>query len=83
MLQYLVLHAGWCLTTERAGCALTEVWDAEEPELRAEGREPVCPGLWHNTPLPFVKVFMNTEYAVLRVSPSKLEISSSSNSQEM
>ena len=47
-------------------------------------REPVCPGLWHNTPLPFVKVFMNSEYAVLRVSPSKLEISSSSsNSQEM
>lgn len=81
--QYLVLHAGWCLTTERGGCALTEVWDAEEPDLKAEGREPVCPGLWHNTPLPFVKEFMNSEYAVLRVSPSKLEISSSSNSQEM
>ena len=82
--QYLVLHAGWCLTTERAGCALTEVWDAEEPELREEGREPVCPGLWHNTPLPFVKVFKNSEYAVLRVSPSKLEISSSStNAREM
>ena len=81
--QYLVLHAGWCLTTERGGCALTEVWDAEEPELKDEGREPVCPGLWHNTPLPFVKEFMNSEYAVLRVSPSKLEISSTSNSQEM
>ena len=37
-MQYLVLHAGWCLTTERGGCALTEVWDAEEPDLKAEAR---------------------------------------------
>ena len=81
--EYLVLHAGWCLSTERNGCALTEVmmiqkyfsqinncnqvWDAEEPEHKEAGREPVCPVLWHRTPLPFVKVFQNSEYAVLRV----------------
>lgn len=44
-----------------------QVWDAEEPEHKEAGREPVCPVLWHRTPLPFVKVFQNSEYAVLRV----------------
>ena len=48
-------------------CNCNQVWDAEEPEHKEAGREPVCPVLWHRTPLPFVKVFQNSEYAVLRV----------------
>ena len=30
--EYLVLTKHWCLTTARGGCALTEVWDIEEPQ---------------------------------------------------
>jgi hypothetical protein len=29
--EYLVLTKHWCLTLNRGGCALTEVWDIEEP----------------------------------------------------
>jgi len=65
--QYLVLSAPWCLTTSRGGCALTEVWDLEEPHLVEEGREPTCPTLWHRPPLPFLSVFSNQEYKVLRL----------------
>merc|ERR1719309_887997 len=73
--EYLILHAGWCLSVERNGCALTEVWDQEDPSLKNQGREPLCPQLWHKTPLPFVKMFKNKEYAVLRVSTKRIEIS--------
>ena len=78
--EYLVLHAGWCLSTERNGCALTEVWDQEEPQLR--DNEPICPQLWHKTSLPFVKLFQNREYAVLRVTTKPIEISQQ-NSRKM
>jgi len=72
--EYLILAAPWCLTTSRNGCALTEVWDNEEPELKHQGNKPVCPILWHKTPVPFVKIFQNSEYAVLRVTPKTLEL---------
>jgi len=81
--EYLILHAGWCLSVERNGCALTEVWDQEDPGLKNIGKEPLCPQLWHKTPLPFVKLFKNNEYAVLRVSNKHIEISSKTNSQTM
>jgi hypothetical protein len=29
--EYLVLTSSWCLSVERGGCAMTEVWDLEEP----------------------------------------------------
>jgi len=64
--EYLVLSAPWCLTTQRGGCALTEVWDIEEPELA--GGKPVCPVLWHSPPHPFKKIFQNQEYVLLKVS---------------
>lgn len=67
--QYLVLSSAWCLTTERDGCALTEVWDQEEPELALKGAPPVCPKLWDKTPPPFRAVFQNNEYKVLKVAP--------------
>jgi len=72
--DYMVLSNAWCLTTERHGCALTEVWDNEEPEKKDQKSSPVCPILWKKTPLPFVKVFQNSDYVVLRVSPKKLEL---------
>ena len=72
--EYLILNNGWCLSIERNGCALTEVWDAEEPELKVQGREPLCPQLWHKTPSPFVKIFKNDEYVILRITPKTLEI---------
>jgi len=72
--EYLVLSSPWCLTTSRNGCALTEVWDIEEPELKEQKSKPVCPILWNKTPVPFVKVFMNSDYAVLRVTPKTLEL---------
>ena len=81
--EYLILHAGWCLSVERNGCALTEVWDQEDPSLKNQGKEPLCPQLWHKTPLPFVKLFKNNEYAVLRVSNKHIEIGSTTNSQTM
>ena len=71
--DYMVLSNAWCLTTERHGCALTEVWDNEEPEKKVKS-SPVCPILWKKTPMPFVKVFQNSDYVVLRVSPKKLEL---------
>jgi hypothetical protein len=72
--EYVVLSAPWCLTTERGGCALTEVWDIEEPGIRDQGNAPVCPVLWNRPPLPFLSVFHNDEYKVLRVSPRVLEL---------
>jgi len=72
--EYLVLSGPWCLTTSRNGCALTEVWDIEEPELKEQKSKPVCPILWNKTPVPFVKVFMNSDYVVLRVTPKTLEL---------
>jgi len=72
--DYLVLSGSWCLTTERGGCALTEVWDIEEPELKEKGREPVCPKLWDRTPKPFVKMFQNNEYAILKVSKRVVDL---------
>ena len=72
--EYLVILGPYCLTTQRDGCSLTEVWDEEEPELKSQGREPVCPKLWNNPPLPFVKMFRNQEYAVLRVASKTLNI---------
>lgn len=75
--EYLVLSAPWCLTTERGGCALTEVWDIEEPGLKEAGNPPTCPTLWNRPPLPFLSVFANQDYKVLRVNPRVLEIKSS------
>lgn len=72
--EYLVMSGPWCLTTQRGGCALTEVWDIEEPELKERGKQPVCPILWERPPKPFVKVFQNKEYAVLQISPRVLEL---------
>jgi len=70
--EYLIILGPYCLTTQRHGCALTEVWDQEEPQLRDQ--EPVCPRLWHKSPLPFVRVFSNSEYMVLRVASKTLNI---------
>jgi len=72
--EYLILSGQWCLTTTRGGCALTEVWDIEEPELKEQKSKPVCPILWNKTPVPFVKVFQNRDYVVLRVTPKTLEL---------
>jgi hypothetical protein len=72
--EYLVLSGQWCLTTTRGGCALTEVWDIEEPQLKEQKSKPVCPILWNKTPVPFVKVFQNSDYVVLRVTPKTLEL---------
>jgi len=72
--EYLVLNGQWCLTTQRNGCALTEAWDVEEPYLKEQGNPPVCPILWKRPPLPFLSVFQNEEYKVLRVSPKVLEL---------
>lgn len=72
--DYLILSSQWCLTTSRNGCALTEVWDIEEPELLKQKIKPVCPTLWNRTPKPFVQVYKNNEYVVLRVTPRTLEI---------
>ena len=47
--EYLILSAPWCLTTTRCGCALTEVWDIEEPDLKQQGNKQVCPILWNKT----------------------------------
>merc|ERR1719430_1005219 len=75
--EYLVLSAPWCLTTERGGCALTEVWDSQEPGLKEAGNPPTCPTLWYRPPLPFLSVFSNQVYKILRVNPRVLEIKSS------
>lgn len=72
--EYLILNSGWCLTTERGGCALTENWDRLEPELKEAGREPICPQLWHRTTTPFRKVYKNSEYMVLSVNSKTLEL---------
>ena len=122
--EYLVLSSQWCLTTERGGCALTEVsWillpftgDAplgssmmintlrsgilRNPGLRRQAVLQHVPhsgtGLSQNSvstkfdclplslhkflfsrpPLPFLSVFSNQEYKVLRVNPRVLEIKS-------
>ena len=52
---------------ERNGCALTEVWDQVEPSLKEQGRDPICPLLWHKTTIPFRKLYQNSEYVVLQV----------------
>jgi len=74
--EYMVLSGPWCLSTQRGGCALTEVWDIEEPELKEKGKKPLCPTLWERPPLPFVRVFKNKEYAVLKIAPRVLELKS-------
>ena len=122
--EYLVLSSQWCLTTERGGCALTEVswilfpltlhgWCAvgqqydmmittlrsgilRNPGLRRQAVLQHVPhsgtGLSQNSvstkfdrlsffldsrpPLPFLSVFSNQEYKVLRVNPRVLEIKS-------
>ena len=40
--EYLILSAPWCLTTTRGGCALTEVWDIEEPDLKHSEPSKLC-----------------------------------------
>jgi len=72
--EYLVLTKPWCLTTSMNGCAITEAWDKEEPALKENARKPLCPRLFKNTPSPFVKLFQNEEYVILRVTPKILEM---------
>jgi len=72
--DYLVLTSQWCLTTSMNGCAITEAWDKEEPGLKESGRKPLCPKLFKNTPTPFVKLFQNDGYVILRVTPKVLEV---------
>ena len=42
--------------------------------LKEEGREPLCPSLWHKTTIPFRKLFQNQEYAVLQLNTKTLEL---------
>jgi len=72
--EYLVLSGPWCLSTQRGGCALTEVWDVEEPALKEVGRPPICPILWERPPKPFKRVFKNQEYAVLQIPPKVVQV---------
>jgi len=72
--EYLILHGQWCLSVQRGGCALTEVWDVEEPELKAAGRSPLCPILWENPPKPFKRLYKNKDYAVLQLPPRMVEV---------
>ena len=47
---------------------MTDLWDVEEPHLKASGAEEVCPKLWNSPrPEPFKRVFANAEYRVLKV----------------
>ena len=54
-----------------------------EPQLKAEGREPLCPSLWHKTTLPFRKLFQNQEYAVLQLNTKTLELVSTPKSRDI
>lgn len=69
--DYLVLSRPWCLTVERAGCAMPDLWDLEEQENKS--RPALCPILWKSA-RPFVKVFSNQEYQILQVSPRTIQL---------
>lgn len=69
--DYLVLSRPWCLTVERAGCAMPDLWDLEEQENKT--RPALCPILWKSA-RPFVKVFSNQEYQILQVSPRTIQL---------
>jgi len=72
--DYLVLSRPWCLSVSRGGCAITELWDLEDNENKH--RSPVCPQLWKK-PGPFARVFSNSEYQLLQLSPHRLNINQS------
>jgi len=80
--NYLILSGPWCLSTERNGCALTEVWDVEEPYLKENGAPPLCPMLWDNPPKPFKRVYRNNEYAVLQIPQRLVEVKPPKPSQQ-
>ncbi len=46
---------------------MTDIWDAEEPEM-IDRREPLCPVLFHSRdPKPFKRIWANNQYVVLKI----------------
>ncbi|XP_023338051.1 probable C-mannosyltransferase DPY19L1 [Eurytemora carolleeae] len=62
--DYLVLARSWCLSIERGGCAIPELWDLED--IQNIQRPAVCPVLWKDGK-PFKKVFQNQDYKILQI----------------
>lgn len=63
--DYVVIEPSWCTRQYRPGCALYELWDYEEPE---HINNPIlCDTLSHQVLKPFVELFNNHMYQVLKV----------------
>jgi len=69
--DYVILSHGWCLSVERDGCAMPELWDIQQPQNKH--RPAVCPILWKNAH-PFLRVFKNKSYAVLQLTNKIVQI---------
>jgi len=72
--DYVILSHGWCLSVERDGCAMPELWDIQQPQN--SHRPALCPILW-KTAHPFLRVFKNKSYAVLQLTSKIIQIKES------
>ncbi|MCL4122678.1 UNVERIFIED_CONTAM: hypothetical protein GTU68_044820 [Idotea baltica] len=64
--DYVILDESLCLYNNE-DCSVVDLWDAEEPQNAY--RPLLCPQLFHHDPSPFLKVFANEGYVVLKVQP--------------
>ncbi|XP_041989068.1 probable C-mannosyltransferase DPY19L1 [Aricia agestis] len=62
---YLIIETKYCYGRSNKGCSFADIWDVEEPELRA--RPPLCHTLLTQTVDHFYPLFRNEHYALLRV----------------
>ncbi|GLH08323.1 C-mannosyltransferase dpy-19 homolog [Gryllus bimaculatus] len=63
--DYVILGETWCFGESKKGCRTKDLWDIEEP--KNIHRPAVCPILFHGNPSPFIRVFSNDVYVVLKV----------------
>lgn len=63
--QYIVLERQWCFGQTREGCRMVDIWDTEDPDNMEN--ESVCQRLFVGAS-PFIRVFGNDEYSVLKLS---------------
>ncbi|XP_064461159.1 protein C-mannosyl-transferase DPY19L1-like [Ornithodoros turicata] len=68
--QYLVVGSQWCQGRSRTGCSLTDIWDATDGKTYNKKDDlPACVILQDpdRNPVPFIRVFSNDEYTVVRL----------------
>ncbi|KAJ1522058.1 hypothetical protein ONE63_002373 [Megalurothrips usitatus] len=69
--NYVILEANKCFDQlqPRNGCKMTDLWDVEDP---VNYRRPaLCPQLFSGDASPFTRLFSNSEYAILYLTPNQ------------